>query len=648
MGAFDQQQTPQPGAGPAGNVPEVLPGPKGGPRAGLRGLGYEAQVAKLSPNASPAATQGGAGAAATPAPAADPNARTTARLLFEKGAAAFEQGQFMVAADYFAQSDQHQHHAETNFSHAQALRKAGGHAAEAVALYQRYLTELPGGPRAKDAAEGITELKGPAPTGDVAQDTGAAKTLFEKGSKAFDAGQFQVAADLMAQSDKLSPRPQTAFSRAQALRMAGGRSAEAIALYQRYLDELPGGPRAKEAAEHRAKLEGPAKTGDEKLDRGAAKTLFEEGAAAFDKGQYLVAADLMAQADKLLPRAEIAFSRAQALRKAGGHTQEAITLYQRYVAELPNGPRAKESRDFIAELTNPGAVALKEAKNAASQSTFQKGAAAFELKQYMVAADFFAQADAQEHHAEISFSHAQALRLAGGHAQEAIALYQRYVAELPTGPRAKEAQGFIVELKGPDKSGDEKLDVGNAKALFQKGEKAFDAGQFMVAADLMAQADTLSPRPQLAFSRAQALRLAGGHAAEAIALYQRYLVELPTGPRAEESQQYIIELKGPAKTGNEAVDRGEAKALFEKGSKAYDAGQFMVAADLMGQADVLAPRAALAFSRAQALRRAGGHIPEAVSLYERYLAEAPTGGRAAESKQYLDELKGPKLSAVIH
>lgn len=59
----------------------------------------------------------------------------------------------------------------------------------------------------------------------------------------------------------------------------------------------------------------------------------------------------------------------------------------------------------------------------------------------------------------------------------------------------------------------------------------------------MTKAYELSPRPTLAFSRAQCLRKLGGRREEAIALYQQYLAEAPTGSRAREAEFYRNELR---------------------------------------------------------------------------------------------------------
>jgi tetratricopeptide (TPR) repeat protein len=249
------------------------------------------------------------------------------------------------------------------------------------------------------------------------------------------------------------------------------------------------------------------------------------------------------------------------------------------------------------------------------------------------------------HRPALLFNRAQALRRAGGHAEEAIALYERFLEESPGSAREKDAVAHIAELRGPSPSGDEAKDQGEAKTLYERGAKAFDAGEYMVAADLFAQADKMSHRPALCFNRAQALRKAGGHAEEAMALYRQYLEESPGGPSAKEAAQHLAEMAPPERSGDPQKDEERAKALFDQAAKAYAAGQFMVAADLFAQADSLSHYPEIVFSRAQCLRRAGGHAEEAIALYEQYLSEAAGGGRAAEARDFIVELRGPVPSA---
>jgi PEGA domain len=79
--------------------------------------------------------------------------------------------------------------------------------------------------------------------------------------QAFRANRFDVAARSFEQAYERDPRPETAFSIAQANRLqyyldrVGWRVQRAIQLYQAYLEKLPAGPRSKDALERLGELE---------------------------------------------------------------------------------------------------------------------------------------------------------------------------------------------------------------------------------------------------------------------------------------------------------------------------------------------------------------------------------------------------------
>ena len=82
----------------------------------------------------------------------------------------------------------------------------------------------------------LAELRTPTATGDEAVDTATAKGIFNNGGALFEAGDYGHAYDEFTRASELADRPGVLFSRAQALRRLGGREAEAMALYQQYID----------------------------------------------------------------------------------------------------------------------------------------------------------------------------------------------------------------------------------------------------------------------------------------------------------------------------------------------------------------------------------------------------------------------------
>lgn len=278
------------------------------------------------------------------------DATALALKLFERGSDAYDKGNFAHAYDLFTSSYEHAQRPGLVFSRAQALRRLGGRVPEAIALYEQYIGM--GGERSAEAAGYVAELKGPPKTGDEKIDNTSAKAIFDKGAALYEAGDYAHAYDEFTKAYGLAQRPGLLFSRGQALRRLGGRAPEAIALYEQYI--AAGGDRAAEAAGYVAELKGPAKTGIEDVDAGAAKAIFDKGAALYDAGDYAHAYDEFMKAYNVAQRPGLLFSAAQALRNLGARREEAIALYKQYLAK--GGDRQDEARFYIQELTNQGAI----------------------------------------------------------------------------------------------------------------------------------------------------------------------------------------------------------------------------------------------------------------------------------------------------
>ena len=281
------------------------------------------------------------------------NSTKIAKKVFTLGSEAYDAGKYAHAADFFGRANELADRPGLLFSKAQALRKLGGRAEEAIALYEKYL-EVGGGEREADARRFLAELKGPAKTGDEAVDTAGAKSAFGKGASLYDAGDYGHAYDEFTKSSRLVDRPGITFSRAQALRKLGGRREEAIALYEEYI-ATNHDVRDADAEKFLAELKGPGRTGDEAADTAAAKKLFDKGAAAFNAGRYGHAYDYFTMAGEIVDRAGILFSRAQALRKLGGRTKEAQALYEQYLA-AKGGERKEDAAFNLEALQKLGAA----------------------------------------------------------------------------------------------------------------------------------------------------------------------------------------------------------------------------------------------------------------------------------------------------
>lgn len=80
-----------------------------------------------------------------------------------------------------------------------------------------------------------------------------------------------------------------------------------------------------------------------------AKQHFKQGKALQDAGRYDDAVAEYRAAYEVDPRPEMLFNIAQVYR-LGNHKQAAIDYYQQYLAGQPDGPGAREARQWIAEL----------------------------------------------------------------------------------------------------------------------------------------------------------------------------------------------------------------------------------------------------------------------------------------------------------
>ena len=299
-----------------------------------------------------AASAAGAGTGAETADAnADDEAR--AKAVFDKGAAAYDAGDFAHAADFFARAFEIAPRPGILFSQGQALRRLGGRRDEAISCYEDYLASGHG-KRDTEAKQCLKELQTPPSTGDLEKDTAAGKSIFERGAAYYEKGDFAHAYDEFTRSWELTLRPGLLFSRAQALRKLGGRREEAIDLYQEYIDSGETN-RASEAKQFINELQVPTETGDLEKDTAIGKSIFDRGAAYYEKGDFAHAYDEFSRSWELTQRPQLQFSRAQSLRRLGGRTDEAIDLYQDYI-DSGQTARAAEARQFIDQLRAQGAV----------------------------------------------------------------------------------------------------------------------------------------------------------------------------------------------------------------------------------------------------------------------------------------------------
>jgi tetratricopeptide (TPR) repeat protein len=265
------------------------------------------------------------------------------------------------------------------------------------------------------------------------------------------------------------------------------------------------------------------------------RKLFTLGGNAYEKGKYGHAYAFFTRAYELAPRDNLLFSRAQALRRLGARREEAIALYEAYLA-TDNPSRKADAEAALAELTT-SPTGDKAADTATGKAHFNKGAALYEQGDYAHAYDQFTMAGELAPRDNLLFSRAQALRRLGGRREEAIALYEAYLAtDNPS--RKADAEAALAELR-TSPTGVEAADTVTARAHFNKGGGFYERGDYAHAYDQFTMAHELAPRDNLLFSRAQALRRLGGREAEAMALYEAYI---ETGGSRVEDAKLMLEV----------------------------------------------------------------------------------------------------------
>ena len=266
------------------------------------------------------------------------------------------------------------------------------------------------------------------------------------------------------------------------------------------------------------------------------RKLFNLGGKAFERHKFGHAYAFFTRAGELTDRPGILFSRAQSLRKLGGRREEAIALYEQYLAngggtrEADARRRCSSSRRRRPPATRPSTPPPRRASSTRAARCSRRG-------DYGHAYDEFTKAGELADRPGILFSRAQSLRKLGGRREEAIALYEQYLAN-GGGTRDADARKALAELRAPEATGDETVDTATAKGIFNKGGALFEAGDYGHAYDEFTRASELADRPGILFSRAQALRKLGGREDEAMMLYQQY-IDLGEGTRLEDAKQML-------------------------------------------------------------------------------------------------------------
>lgn len=283
-------------------------------------------------------------------------------------------------------------------------------------------------------------------------DTDSVDQLFAKGKAAYSAGQYGIAYDEFSKAQEVSGDVAMMWNRAQALRLLGGRRADAIALYEQFLaSNADADLQRREAREHLEQLRGPGRSGDKALDTAMADMLFRNGRELYGAGSYAAAYDEFTKAWEISGDIALTWNRAQSLRLAGGQRAKAIELYEQFLAsDADADEQRRQAREHIADLRGPGRSGDSALDMAMVNALFRDGQAKYGDGDYIRAYDEFSKAHEITGDPALLFNRAQALRLVGGRREEAITLYEQFLANTDVPDSAKDsARTHLAELKGP-------------------------------------------------------------------------------------------------------------------------------------------------------------------------------------------------------
>ncbi len=554
------------------------------------------------------------------------------------------------------------------------------------------------------------------PAGGEADEPPVTKTGFdgaqEWGDRAFryyQAKQWEKSRHAWAEAYKLSPVPTFLYNEAACLEQMG-RFAEAIAMYEAYLADNPAETDVDKTREHVRKLKeahpasGVAAPGEQPAEQpgggGApaeshpgqqqpaeepitetgqkgAEKWFDRATAAYTAKDYEKAYDGFMHAYHLLPEPNFLYN-AGAARQLGGDADAAIGLYDRYLAEKPDAADAAKVKAAIEKLKGkpmPDAgqgqddgPPITETGHDGAEKWFDRATKAYLAKDFDKAYSAFMHAYHLLPEPNFLYDAAAAFDMSG-RADDAIAMYDRYLAEKPGAGDAEKVRKRIEKLKG-DAAGGKVEETGGtaghaaggetpitatgkegAKQWFDRAEDQFQQGRYEDAVESFGKAYELEPLPDFVFDQGSALEKQGRPAAAAVA-FERYLGLAPGAKDYGEVVERVKKLRAAAKAdpiadpcadeaaGPDPTATGAEGAgqWFDKGKAAYAVGDYKAAHAAFMHAHDLLPRAALLYNAGAALQL-DGDLQGAIDLYERYLAEDPGATDAPKVRKAIEKLK---------
>jgi len=616
--AADEQDA----AAPSANTP--TPGDAG---AALAKFGAEnglhaqvRQFAQASPN-------GASGGAAGSAPTQGATARERAQAYMTEGVRLLKAGDYKAAIALFEEGYRLVPSPNFILNGASAFSGAGRYA-EAVLAYQRYLGE-PDMPRADEAREAMEQARAHL-GGRVysAADVAQSKRLAETAEKALQDGRFEDAFE--AYHDAYDHNPIAAFQFDQAVCLEKlGADYSAAKLYRSYLASEPNDKDAARIGALADKLEAQAERspttagghvgGMEWISRGnhlLTAHRYSEAIAAYDEGF------------NTFPDRGFILNKAAALFQSGRYA-EADLAYGRYLAE-PDAPRADEAR--AAQLRVREHMGGREATVtgvAESQRLMGEGEALYKAGKFADALQAFNRAYTLNPLPELRYNQAACIEMMGAR-EMAASRYGDYLREAPHASDADKVRTHIAKLHDAAKSA--------AQAAFDRGQEAYQQGNYKAAASAFLEAYSQLPLPEFLENAGAALHK-GGDSAGAVHYYQLYLNMAPHAADATQVRNKIETLQQAS--GNalmKPVDAVAEAALaaaqraYDRGQLAYQQGRWTDAAHAFAEAYAQRPFPQFLYNQAAALDMAGDTMG-AARVYQQYLNADPHASDANKVRE---------------
>lgn len=396
----------------------------------------------------------------------------------------------------------------------------GGRYSEAVREYERYLSD-PNAPRADEAKAALERAK-------VGVAKEESRNEYDKGALAYKAGKYQEAFDSFEKAYELNPLPEFKYNMGASLEKLG-RPYAAAERYSEYAKEKPNAPDAQKINNKAEKLRAEAdkapitakgyEGGQEWILRGNRLLMshkYNEAVNAFEEGF------------RTYPDRAFILNKAAALLD-GGRYAEADLAYQTYLSD-PDAPRAKEARE--AQERARAHMGGREATStgvAESQKQFEQGNNFYKEGKYGEALQAFERAYQQNPLGALRYNQAAALDKMGKR-ELAAQRYEAYLKETPDAPDAAKVKTRIDKLRADA--------LKDAHAAFDRGQAAYNAGDFKKAASAFAEAYEQNPSPQFLYNIGASYDKAGD-TQRAVQNYQLYLSMFPNADDADKVRNRI-------------------------------------------------------------------------------------------------------------